>query len=199
MLRIGITGGIGSGKTTVCQVFETLGISVYYADAETKKLYLNNLELKAKMIESFGLQVYKDDALNRDYLSQIVFNSKEKLNALNSIVHPYVFAHYEAWCDAHKNDKYTLKEAAIMFESGSYKHLHYIIGVSAPVEVRIARIIRRDGLSRDDIQKRIQKQMPTEELIKRCDFIIENDGDKSIVEQVIKLHKYFTDLAEKRK
>jgi dephospho-CoA kinase len=198
MLRIGITGGIGSGKTTICQVFETLGISVYYADKETKELYVNNAELKAKMLQEFGPEVYSGNTLNRVFLSQLVFNDAKKLQQLNAIVHPFVFAHYETWCEAHKTEKYTLKEAAIMFESGSYKHLHYVVGVAAPEEVRIARIIQRDGLSREEVLRRIQKQMPTEELIKRCDFMIENDGENSIVEQVINLHKRILQLPEKQ-
>ncbi len=197
MLRIGITGGIGSGKSTVCRVFEELGISVFYADAETNRMYANNSDLKTKIIAAFGLESYINDAYNRAYISNIVFNDKEKLLQLNAIVHPFVFDLYEDWCKAHNTEKYTLKEAAILFESGSYKHVNLVIGVIAPEAVRITRTMQRDGISRDEVLARIQKQIPTQELIKRCDYILENDGEKSVVEQVLKLHSLFLKIGNK--
>lgn len=196
MLRVGITGGIGSGKSTVCRVFEELGISVYYADAEVKKMYAENAELQHKITALFGPESFQNGILNRPFISSRVFKDPALLQQLNAIVHPLVFADYDTWCEAHKNETYTLKEAAIMFESGSDKQMDFIIGVTAPLELRIARTMQRDGLSREDVIARIQKQMPDEELIKRCDFLIENDGDKSLVQQVLNLHHILLEKAK---
>lgn len=196
MLRVGITGGIGSGKSTVCRVFEELGISVYYADAEVKKMYTENSELQHKITALFGPESFQNGILNRPFISSRVFKDPALLQQLNAIVHPLVFADYDTWCEAHKNETYTLKEAAIMFESGSDKQMDFIIGVTAPLELRIARTMQRDGLSREDVIARVQKQMPDEELIKRCDFLIENDGDKSLVQQVLNLHHILLEKAK---
>lgn len=194
MLRVGITGGIGSGKSTVCKAFAQLGIHIYDADSRTKELYASNETLRKAIVNSFGAEIFSGTEINKTKLAEIVFADPQKLQLLNSIVHPFVFEDYEAWCKGLDHEKYTIKEAAIMFESGSYKHLNYVVGVTAPEELRIARIMQRDGSTRDAILRRIQKQMPAEELISRCDFIIENDSEKSIVEQVLALHKTFLAL-----
>lgn len=197
MLRIGITGGIGSGKSTVCQVFQTLGISVYNADAETKNLYETHAPLRQGLINLFGESIYEGNQLNRKALAGIVFNNAEALQKLNNLVHPLVIEHYEDWCTLHATEPYTLKEAAILFESGTYKQLHFVIGVIAPDELRINRTMQRDGLSRDEVLLRMQKQLPTETLIKRCDYTIINDGTQSITEQVLTLHKTFLAMQHK--
>lgn len=189
MLRVGITGGIGSGKSTVCAVFETLGIPVYYADAETKKLYTQNSGLKAEIVKAFGPDVYFNGQLDRAKLAAMVFSNKEKLDQLNHIVHPFVLQDFENWCKLHETKHYVIKEAAIMFESGSYKQMDVIIGVVAPEEIRIQRTMKRDGLSREEVVQRINKQMPTDELIKRCRFVVENSGNDSLIIQVLNLHK----------
>jgi dephospho-CoA kinase len=188
MLRVGITGGIGSGKTTVCQIFEYLGVPVYYADRETKALYQTHPGLKSSMINAYGPDIYIGQTLNKDLLSRSVFGSEDSLSKLNSIVHPFVFEHYEQWCKIHENRAYTLKEAAIIFESGSYKHLHQVIGVLAPLAERIKRIHDRDGLAESEIRQRIDRQMKQEDLVKKCHYIIENDGKHSLLKQVISIH-----------
>jgi dephospho-CoA kinase len=195
MLRVGITGGIGSGKSTVCRIFEQLGVPVFYADRETKWLYNNNTTLRSAVIAAFGETVYSGTALNKPLLAQMVFEDAEKLRLLNSIVHPFVFELYEQWCQEHANAAYTLKEAAIMFESGSYKQVHKVIGVSAPLELRIQRVANRDGVEPKMVLARIKNQLEDEELKSRCDYIIINDGEHSLIEQVTALHLKFLSIS----
>jgi len=189
LLRVGITGGIGSGKTAVCRVFETLGVILYYADAEVKRLYSENSDLKSKLHSAYGPSVLENGEINKVFLRTVAFGSEEASQKLNSLVHPFVFEHYEKWCEAHKKQAYTLKEAAILFESGSYRRVQKAIGVVAPVELRIERVMRRDNCSREDVLRRMQKQMPQDELAAKCHYIVQNDENHSIVEQVRSLHK----------
>ena len=198
MLRVGITGGIGSGKSTVCQIFEHLGVAVYRADLRAKTLYEESDSLKAAVIAEFGEEIYTAGHLNRARLAQIVFSDKSKLQVLNQLVHPLIFQEYENWCVKHQHDAYTLKEAAIMFESGSYRQLHLIVGVAAPEDIRISRTMDRDGLSKEEVELRIQKQMPQETLLQRCDYVIMNDGRQSLIEQVKNLHSLFIDISERQ-
>jgi len=188
-MRVGITGGIGSGKTTVCRVFETLGIPVYYADAEAKRLYSENKDLQAALLDAYGPEVLQNGEVNKDFLRSLVFGKPEAARKLNSLVHPFVFEHYEQWCLANENKPYTIKEAAILFESGSYKRLHRVIGVVAPEELRIQRAMNRDHCSREDVLQRMQKQLPQDELAKKCQYLIHNDEGQSVIEQVRDLHR----------
>lgn len=189
MLRVGITGGIGTGKTTVCAIFKELGIAIYPADLRVKEMYANDSELLQEIHAQFGSDVFEivPTKLNLSALKQLVFKDSVALQKLNDIVHPAVFKDYERWCELHKNETYTLKEAAILFESGSYKQVNKIIGVSAPLPVRIERIKSRDNLSEAEILQRIASQMNQDELLKKCDYVIENDGEKSLIEQVLKI------------
>lgn len=197
MLRAGVTGGIGSGKTTVCRVFEALGVPVFYADAEAKKLYSENRDLQIALLAAYGPEVLINGNINKPFLAGIAFGSAEASQKLNDIVHPFVFDHYEAWCKAHEQHPYTIKEAAIMFESGSYKRLHRIIGVVASDDIRIQRVMERDQYSEEEVLKRIQKQMPPIEMAARCHYIVENDGSKSVVEQVLNIHQRLLEDAQK--
>lgn len=196
MLRVGITGGIGSGKTTVCRVFETLGVPVYYADAEAKKLYTQNDELKNRLAAVFGPAIISQGSVNTARLAEIAFASPENIAQINAIVHPYVFEHYEKWCSEHNNHPYTLKEAAILFESGSYKRVQKTIGVIAPESERISRVMLRDGCSKEEVIKRMARQMPQDVLALKCDFLIENDNQQSIVKQVLAVHRALLILAK---
>lgn len=188
MLRVGITGGIGSGKTTVCSVFEWLGVQVYYADLATKSLYNTNASLKSNIIDAFGSDVYPKGEFDRKVLAQKVFGDAVELNRLNHIVHPYVFDDYETWCQNHQNEPYTLKEAAIIFESGSYLQLHKVIGVFAPEELRISRVINREKIEKSAVVERIAKQMDQNKLRNLCDYFIDNDGEHSLMKQVVNTH-----------
>jgi dephospho-CoA kinase len=188
-LKIGITGGIGSGKTTVCKIFETLGIPVYYADERAKWLMTNDLELVKNIKILFGKAAYNDGILNRSYIAEIAFSDPQKLEQLNSLVHPAVLRDGEIWQESHPNVPYTLKEAALLFESGSYKQLDKIIVVTAPLELRIQRVLQRDQTSREAVEARIAKQMLEEEKIKRADFIIINDNTHALIPQVLQIHR----------
>ena len=190
MLKVGITGGIGSGKTTVCQIFEKLGVPVYYADTRARELMEDDKGLRTAIIEAFGEQMYTDGSLNRKLLAEAVFNNEEKLLLLNGLVHPVVFRDNQSWNEvlANKNYPYTLKEAALLVETGSYLTLDKLIVVSAPEEDRINRVMARDNATREQVMARIRAQMPEEQKVKYADYIIHNDLIMDLVPQVSKIH-----------
>jgi dephospho-CoA kinase len=198
MLRIGITGGIGTGKTTVCKMFEKLGVPVYYADDRAKWINNNDTEVITALKSTFGEDIYQNGILNRSKLGEIVFSDKEKLEKLNTIVHPVVFRDAEQWQQEKQKAGfyYTLKEAALLFETGSYKQLDKIIVVSAMENIRIERVMKRDNLSREEVLKRISKQMPQSEKEKAADFIIENSSMEAMETQVLELHEKILNLAK---
>jgi len=188
MLKVGLTGGIGSGKTTVAQIFEVLSIPVYYADTAARDLMNHDPELKKQIIANFGKEAYLNGELNRSYLGSVVFPDTEKLNLLNSIVHPVTIRHSANWM---KNQKtaYAIKEAALIFEAGLEKHLDYIIGVTAPESLRIQRVVERDHVPKEKVLDRMRHQMDEKEKIGRCDFVIENDGNTALLPQVLAIHE----------
>ena len=189
-LKIGITGGIGSGKTTVCHIFETLGIPVYYADDRAKALMIEDVNLIKGIKNLFGEAAYFDDgSLNRKHISEISFSNPLILNELNALVHPAVHADGEHWHDAQTDAPYTLKEAALHFESGGFRLMDKMICVVAPREVRIERVLLRGGLSRAEIEARMSKQLSDEEKIKQSDFVIYNDTQTGLIQQVLAIHK----------
>lgn len=197
MLKIGITGGIGSGKSTVARVFESLGIPVYNADDAAKRLMQEDPELKKQIINLFGEQAYDQGKLNRSWISEQVFGNPEKVQALNAIVHPATIRDAEQWMrDQHS--PYALKEAALIFESGSEKALDYVIGVDAPAELRIQRVMERDNVTREAILQRMQNQMDESEKIHRCDFIIHNNDHQLVIPQVITLHRQLVELSKRK-
>ncbi len=189
MISVGVTGGIGSGKTTVCKIFEQLDIPVYYADAEAKRLMSHNQELKSQVKSILGKEAYhRNGRLNRNYVASIVFSDKEKLAQLNNIVHPAVRKDAVKWSNSQKS-KYTLQEAALLVENGSYKQLDYLIVVTAPVEMRIKRVLKRDNSNFDEVKRRIDNQLPEKEKKKVADFIIDNSGEASLIHQILKIHR----------
>jgi len=188
MLKVGITGGIGSGKSTVAKIFELLGVPVYYADDAAKKLMSSDLILKQKIQEYFGENIYQNNILDRKALAALVFNAPEKLTLLNSFVHPATIADAEAWMLA-QTAPYIIKEAAILFESGSHKQLDKIIGVSAPLPLRVQRAMQRDNISAEQIMERVARQMNEEEKMRLCDHVIYNDEQQLLIPQVIALHQ----------
>lgn len=190
MLKIGITGGIGSGKTTVCKVFQLLGIPLYNADIEAKKLLNFDKEVNNQIIKTFGKTIVNDNnQIDRVKLGSIVFNNKEKLEKLNKIVHPAVAKHFSNWLDINKEHQYILKEAAILFESNAYKAVDKVITVIAPLELRIKRSIDRDKTNRETVEQRIKNQMSDEEKIKLSDYIIHNNESELLIPQIIELHQ----------
>lgn len=191
MLQVGITGGIGSGKTTVCQIFERMGVPVYYADVRAKELMETDKNLIASIQNEFGNEVYDAEGnLNRKLLAEIVFGNEEKLLKLNSLVHPVVFKDNESWNQvlANKGYPYTLKEAALLVETGSYKTLDKLIVVTAPLQDRIARVMARDAATYDQVTARIKAQLPEEEKVKLADYVIDNNQIMDLVPQVTKIH-----------
>jgi dephospho-CoA kinase len=190
MLKVGITGGIGSGKTTVCQIFATLGIPIYYADVRAKEIMVTDADLIHQIKKLFGSDAYDENGqLNRKQIADKAFHDKNLLQQLNAIVHPAVFKDTLEWYQTHNNKAYTLYEAAILFESGSYKLLDKIITVFAPIEDRIARTIKRDKISRNEVLERIDKQLSEDEKMKRADFVIYNDHSQPLIEQVLTIHQ----------
>ena len=188
---IGLTGGIGSGKTTIANYFMAAGIPVYIADDEARKIMQSD-EIIAEIKKTFGSAIFENGILNREKLAQIVFGDAEKLKLLNAIIHPAVKKHFQNWILNHKNSPFIIYEAAILFESGSYKDCDKIITVTAPMESRIPRVIQRDNSSRDQVLKRINAQWNDNQRIAKSDFVIQNDSlenAKSEVDKILKILK----------
>ncbi len=192
MLAVGVTGNIGSGKTTVCKIFEGLGLDIYYADAMAKRLYQTDSELKEAVISLFGHDSYNvEGQLVRQVLSDAIYRDPDLREALNELVHPRVFADFKVWCDRQRalGKPYVIKEAAILFESGADKTVDLVIGVLAPLSLRLARVIERDGGNEEAVMLRVQSQTPQEQWIDRCDYIINNDGQLPLDAQVLRIHE----------
>ncbi|HEY1009695.1 MAG: dephospho-CoA kinase [Daejeonella sp.] len=195
MLRIGITGGIGSGKTTVCRIFEVLGIPVFYADSAAKAVMHTDASLRAEIIEQFGEKSYSDlGELDRKHISSIVFSDDRQLARLNAIVHPAVFRAFDAWV-YQQDAPYVLKEAALLFESGSYKMCDQTVLVESPEMLRIERIMERDHVTEDQVRSRMSKQLSDGEKEKLADHILMNDEQTLLIPQVLSLHNYFLAIA----
>lgn len=188
MLKIGLTGGIGSGKSTVARVFEVLGIPIYYADEAAKRIMNEDEGLKAQIIQAFGPSAYAGGTLNRAYLAAEVFGDKQKLERLNALVHPVTIADSNQWMQR-QTTPYAIKEAALIFESGTQRHLDYVIGVSAPLSLRILRATRRDGSSKEKVESVIGRQLDESIKMKLCDFVIVNDEQQPLLPQVMQLHQ----------
>jgi dephospho-CoA kinase len=185
---VGITGGIGSGKTTISKHFKALGIPVYHADFEAKALMNRSKVIRRKLIALFGDNAYKNGALNRDYLRSKIFNNKDLLTEMNAIVHPKVGAHFKRWIKK-QDAPYVLKEVAIIFENNLQSQYDYVITVVADKEERIKRVMQSDNTSRDSVESIIMNQLPDQEKINKSDFIIENDDLEIAKRQVQKTHK----------
>ena len=196
MLKVGLTGGIGSGKTTVARIFELLGIPVYFADNAAKTIMNEDEHLKALITAHFGEASYTGGTLNRAYISSIVFLNAEKLALLNTLVHPATIRAAEKWMQEQRA-AYVIKEAALIFESGSQNGLDLVIGVYAPKQLRILRTIQRDAISREEVLKRMSNQVNEELKMKLCDFVIYNNEQQLLIPQVIALHEQLLLLSNK--
>ena len=194
MLKVGLTGGIGSGKSTVARFFEVLGVDVYYADIKAKFLMNNNPELIKLIIENIG-DVYDNGVLNKKKLARIIFSDKRKLEFVNSIVHPFVFKDFEEWTQQMKHKKILVQEAAILFESGAYRMMDKVITVYAPEKIRIERVIKRDKVAEKEVLDRMKKQMNDEEKIKLSDFVVKNYDNFMIIPQVLDIYKKLTNYS----
>lgn len=190
MKKVGITGGIGSGKSIVCDIFRLLGIPVYPADAHAKRLMEESPDLRASLKATFGDKVYKEDeTLDRQYLSGIVFHDATKLEQLNQLVHPAVVRDYAQWVLQFPNAPYTLREAAILLESGTWKDLDAILLVDAPEEMRIKRVMSRDGRKEAEVRAIISRQWPSEKKKEYANYIIENDEEHMVIPRVLEIHQ----------
>ncbi len=189
MLKVGLTGSIGSGKTVISKVFHLLGVPVYSADIEAKKRLFDE-KVKNEIKRYFGQTVFNgQDEVDRILLANKVFNDPSLLKRLNSIIHPYVKRHFFEWVKKHSAIPYIIHEAAILFESGFYSEFERIITVTAPIELRLNRVIKRDGVGRDKVLSRIGNQWTDENKIKRADYIIYNDEINMVLPQVLRIHK----------
>ena len=194
MLKIGLTGGIGSGKTTISQIFKILGVPVFDADTAAKQAMEHNPILKEKLIDRFGDAVFIEHKLNRKYLADIVFNDAHQLDVLNALVHPITIAAATDWF-ATQNSPYVIKEAALIFEAGAGVGLDYIIGVFAPTALRIKRVMDRDHLSREEVLSRMNRQIDDQIKMKLCDFVVQNNNQVLLTKQVLELHEKFLKLS----
>ena len=197
MVKIGITGGIGSGKTTICNIFEVLGVPVFYADTVAKEIMIKDAVLMEGIRTAFGTESYFENGnLNNKHLAAIVFNDKKALKQLNELVHPAVFRAFDHWTAGIAADvPYILKEAALLFESGSYKMCDASILVTAPLELKINRVMRRDQVTAEQIMARMEKQFTDEQKIKMAGYFIINDEEHPVIDQVLTLHRQFLALS----
>lgn len=197
MLKIGLTGGIGSGKSTVARLFEIHGIPVYYADTAAKEIMNTDEALKEQIIHHFGSVAYTNNRLNRKYLADLVFTDKEKLALLNSLVHPATIRNASNWIEQ-QTSVYTVKEAALIFESGSHSELDYVIGVYAPKTLRVHRTMQRDNIDREEVLKRMKNQIEEDIKMRLCDFVVHNDEQQLLIPQVNQLHERLLALATQK-
>jgi len=187
MLKIGLTGNIGSGKSTVARIFESLGVPVFHADEVAKKLLLQE-EVSKDILNKFGKDVFTNNLPDKKKLASLVFNDTEALSYLNSVIHPRVRHELKEWFEDHSNYPYAIQEAAILFESGFEKEVDFIVFVSAPVELSIKRVVERDGLKTADVEKRLTHQWPQDKKIGLSDFVIQNDENHLLIPQVLEIH-----------
>ncbi len=188
MIIVGLTGGIGSGKTTVAKQFLEIGIPVYIADEEAKRLMRRSKIIKRKLIKLFGKEAYVGEELNKPFLANIIFNDKNYLQKMNAIVHPKVARHFEKWV-LKQEAPYVIKEVAILFENGGHNTCDFVITVTAPIETRIKRLLKRDTISKGKIEAIMKNQWTDEEKVKQSHFVIENIELENTKKQVVKIHK----------
>ncbi len=187
-IMIGLTGGIGSGKSVVAKVFATLGIPVFNADDEAKRIMQTSPEIKTKLIEQFGLEIYNEHGLDKEKLASIVFNDPFQLQLLNAIVHPVTIQAAKEWA-AKQTTPYVIKEAALIFESGTADGLFKVIGVTAPLSLRTHRVMQRDGITKEQVDARMRNQISDTIKMRLCDYVIENNNQQMVIPQVLEIDK----------
>jgi len=187
-VMIGLTGGIGSGKSVVAKVFATLGIPVFNADDEAKRIMQSSTEIKTKLIEQFGTDIYNAHGLDKEKLASIVFNDSFQLQLLNAIVHPVTIQAAKDWA-AKQTSPYVIKEAALIFESGAADGLFKVIGVTAPISIRIHRVMQRDGITKDQVDARMRNQISDTIKMRLCDYVIKNNNQQMVIPQVLEIDK----------
>jgi len=197
MIKVALTGGIGSGKTTVAFFFKELGVPIYFADNEAKRLMQSSKVIKRKLVEEFGKNTYIKNKLNKPFLAKIIFNNKEKLEIINKIVHPVVSNSFKIWIRK-QNSVYIIQENAILFENNKAHNFDYIITVTAPIEEKIKRVIARDKVSREQVLARMKSQLTDNEKIKKSNAVINNLQLNKTKKQVVKIHKKLIELSQQK-
>jgi dephospho-CoA kinase len=193
MKKVGLTGGIGSGKTLVCRVFEKLGVPVFYADQEAKWLYDHEETVKQALISHFGTELYDQEGLKRKVLANKIFHDPGALKRVNAIVHPFVRRRFHAWAARQSHKPYVIEEAAILFESGAHKELDHTILVYAPEKLRIKRVMERDRSDEESVRARMTHQTDDEEKKEKAEWVIYNDGSRMVIPQILDIHKQLID------
>jgi dephospho-CoA kinase len=193
MKIIGLTGGIGSGKSLIAGIFDHLGVPVYHADTESRRIMNEDPEIRQVLTDWFGPAIYGRDGLDRPALAQILFSDRSWLDRINGLVHPKVMGHFMTWCDRYRDHPYVLHEAAILFETGLDRHMDLNILVTAPEELRVERVVRRDHTTPELVRQRIRNQMADEVKIPLADFVIPNDGKSAVIPLILEIHKKLTD------
>jgi dephospho-CoA kinase len=188
MIKVGITGGIGSGKSMICKVFLCLGVPVYHADIEAKVLMNTDSGIRNQLTDLLGEDIYTGDSLDRQKMAGLIFNNSGLLLHVNKIIHPRVTAHFQTWLTQHANQPYIIQESAILFESNTYRFFDKIVTVASPEEIRVKRVISREGMTVETVQSIMQNQMPEEDKISRSHHVIINDENKLVLPQILKLH-----------
>jgi len=186
---IGLTGGIGSGKSEVARLFALLGVAIYTSDEISKRLLDTNMDLQVELTKAFGNGLYHNSKLNRKVFASIIFKNEKSLTLANSLIHPFVFRDFESWVSSQPDCSYLLMESAILFESNAAKLMDKCITIYSPVELRIARVIKRDHCSREEVLLRMKHQIPDEEKLSLADYILYNDNEHMLIPQVLDLHK----------
>ena len=195
MLKVGVTGGIGSGKSVVCRVFSKFDIPVYYADIRARILMDRDTDVKSRLIDICGEDIYNEWGLDKKRFANILFNDSNIRRQVNDVVHPAIRQDFLAWAES-QDTLYVIEEAALLFESGGYTDMDFNVTVSAPEEIRIKRVSERDGISREDVKSRIDSQMDEAEKIRLADFVIYNTPDYLVVPQILELHNTFINYAK---
>lgn len=185
---VGLTGGIGSGKSTVAKIFEFLGVPVYEADVASKSIIDTDKELQSELVSLLGDEILSDGKIVRPKMAELIFGDKDLLEQANALIHPAVARHFTNWYTA-QNSPYVIKEAAILFESGSYKACDKIVVVAAPKEMRIERVMSRSKMTREEVEARMNNQWPQEQKLEKADYIVNNDFTESVIKQVISIHE----------
>ncbi len=186
---VGLTGGIGSGKSTVAGIFSVLGIPIYEADVAAKRLMDEDLRLQSELVDLLGQDLVTDQSINRPLMASRIFNDEELLKQTNALIHPAVARDFRRWYKNHTNCAYVLREAAILFESETYRDCSKIISVVAPEEMRISRVMQRNGVEREAVRQRIKNQWTDNQRISRSDYVIYNDLNQSVIKQVLAIHE----------
>jgi dephospho-CoA kinase len=194
MIKVGITGGIGTGKSLICQIFSILGVPVFNADLAAKKLTSSDPEIRENLILLMGKDIYTGNLINRSEMAQQIFNNPILLKQVEQIIHPKVNEYFKEWCNSHTNHPYVIQESALLFESNAYLLFDRFITVTAPIELRINRVIKRKGMKMETIRSIMCNQLPEEEKIKRAHYVLINDETILLFPQILKLHHTLTNL-----